>query len=1259
MSRRIAWGLAALCAALGCAGAAGAQVVHTYTQSETGSQRIALGYPVPRPVASLTPVDGFRDFASLDARLRLLDADSADLAGHDVGQTTAGRTLRAYVVSDADAVDGEGRAEAAFFINGGIHAREWGTPEVTTYLVERMVEGADDQGLVRYLLDTTRLVIVPVHNVDGFQQTQRYPERVIVGQDPRAPASWPRDGRMRRKNMRGVDEELESFGDHLGGIDLNRNHPPFWGTTTLGETLTDPNELVYRGSAAHSEPESQALVQAAELAPPSRLRLGIDVHSYGRVFFSSNTGRTRLNQIQARLLALLINHHVSVPTAEGDANNALYRDEPDPPNSGIGAAAEYFAYQWLVPAMTLELEPRNSGADYGGTGVSHSGFILPESQVRRVREAWAESFLVGFYFMAGPPHLREVRIRDAASGALLQSQHWLRDAVSGRRDLVSEQFGQAFAGQPLLVELVFSKPMRHRDASGNVASLPGLSMGAAPVVRRLLDAGGSEMLDTLQGSWLGRDGFDRYRDDTFRFGWTPMVSGPVQLEVVTSDMVGLSLDADPATPVDWQDGAWSEWEDASGTDGDVGGADRLTASLSVAEAGNPDAVALSSVPNVVGEGDRLRVRLTRSAEDAAGALQLSGRVGGSAEAVVTWTDGESGARELALPVQENVALDGTREANWEVHVVGATDGPPLFTGSVRVYDNDRPGQAVWHEASDPRSALQQLAESPAAQRELVLDGGRSYVGPSNPLAICQQFDMQAPLRVHGNRATLQPGESSCSLVALQGQGVVELRDLELDGRVASDVHRPLVQGGETDVSLQRVIMRNAGGFAISTEGDIRIGQSALLDARLERGGRDGRRIGAVETTGGIEWINSSDYGALLIGEDGRTLGQESALITSLGQGESTVIGMSWNYGAPFWLAGQGTYGNSVDFVMEGDGVAIGTLGVCRGNYRSTGFNLLNVGVICGESQLSDRSFGLLAPSLTGPDLAWRLPPDELVDSGGDCGAVDQRGAPRPQTLDPEAEPRCDVGAVEQGVNPWRGFWQPERNGHGIDLQTSGNVLTLLWYTYSEDGQPTAYLAAAPLTGPRWQAELLTAARDPDSGAISNPVVGTVSLEFDSDVEATLGWQFNGRVAGSERVTALDFAGSEPRVEVTGSWFPPAESGNGASIARRGEVTAMALYYYDAAGVLRWALGQGSGDDVIRVPLESFTGFCPDCDAAANPLASMPAGEAILHFRTPQRLVVDSDLSYPGSNGGRWTRAAADFVPLNDPVDNREAAAASR
>lgn len=1241
--------------ALGLSAAAVAQTpqIHTYTQIETGNQRIPLGYPVPRPVASLTPVDGFRDYASLDARLRLLEADAFDLAGHDVGQTRNGRQVRAYVVSDADAVDVEGRAEAAFFLNAGIHAREWAAPEVSTFLIERMIAGAGDQAMVRYLLDNTRLVIIPVHNVDGLQQSQRFPDRVVIGQDPRVPNSWPRDGRMRRKNMGGVDEVLDTFTDHLGGVDLNRNHPPFWGTTTDGGRLLNPNELIYRGTAPHSEPESLALVQAAELGPPSRIRLGVDLHSYGRVFFSSNTGRSRLNAIQSRLLSLLSSHHAQVPTAGGTPNGALYLDQPDPPNSGIGAAAEYFAYQWLVPAWTLELEPRLSGAEYGGTGASHSGFVLPDAQVRRVREAWAESFLVAFYFMAGPPHLRALRIRDADNRELLQARRWVRDPTSGRRSLVVEQPVALLAGRALRVELVFSKPMRHRHAQGELSSLPGLDTVTQPQITVIDAAGATSLLDTSAGRWLGETGFERYRDDTFTFDWVPETPGEKRLQVAVTDMAGLSLDADPSTPADWQDGAWSGWEDAGGSEGDVGGADRITASLGVALAGNPAAVTVIEAPAFAGEGDCLRILLSRSAADVSGTLRLQGRLAGAADAVaVSWTEGESGDRELALPLAENVQLDGSRETRWEIHPAGDSDDPPLFAGSVQVLDNDRAGHAVVRGGDDPGAALQQLGASSAAQRDLVLEGGRSYRGPDNRLAVCQPFTLQAPLRVFGNRATLQPGESSCSLITLQGEGRVDLRDLELDG-AAQASRRPLIQASGQALSLQRVVMRHAQGFLVEGAGEVEIAQSALLDSSVVAAGREGN-VAAITA----ETISLRASSAFNVGS-GLEAGEPTlpALFQTGSAQESSLDAFSLD-GFPAWLLrGRASLQSSVYFNRNRIGITPPP--ACEG-VRSLGFNVFpQLTVRCFEPLDSDRSLPLDPPLRSGPDLAWRLPSDELVDRGGTCGPVDQRGAPRPQTMDPEAEPRCDVGAVEEGVNPWRGFWQPERDGHGIDLQTAGNVLTLLWYSYADDGQPVAYLAAAPLTGPRWRAELFTARRDPDSAAISDLRVGTVSLDFASDTEARLGWQFDGREAGSERLTAFDFGGSAPRVEVTGSWFPPAESGHGASIARRGEVTALALYYYDAVGVLRWALGQGSGDDVIRVTLQGFTGFCPDCDAASSPPRSEPVGEALLHFRTPQHLAVDIDVRDPGSHGGRWIRAGADWVPLNDAVDNRAAAAGTR
>jgi hypothetical protein len=286
---------------------------------------------------------------------------------------------------------------------------------------------------------------------------------------------------------------------------------------------------------------------------------------------------------------------------------------------------------------------------------------------------------------------------------------------------------------------------------------------------------------------------------------------------------------------------------------------------------------------------------------------------------------------------------------------------------------------------------------------------------------------------------------------------------------------------------------------------------------------------------------------------------------------------------------------------------------------------------------------------------------DTVNAPG-CTGVDQRGAPRPQTLTPGATARCDIGAIELGVNPFRGIWSPQRSGHGVELQTSGNRLLLVWYTYGDDGEPTAYQAVAPLTGKHWEATLqrsrLNVIRNPPfSGQISLEVVGAVSIDLDIDASATLGWRFNARgVSGSERIRASLVGAGVPRVEVTGLWFPPLDSGYGATIARRGDATAIAIYYYDALGAIRWALGTGSGADALQLSMTSFTGFCPDCDAAAMPVVGRAGGTLLAHFLTPRRARLDMMLTYPGTSGGTWTRSRAQFVPLSDPVDNRAAVA---
>lgn len=555
-----------------------AQSVVIYVQQATGANQFALGFRPPIPRQSSTPLDAFRTYEALHARHQDLMLQHDIIRGEVVGQSRDGAAIWAYVIGDADALTAHGQPESSLLINGGIHAREWGTPELTTGLLEAAVANAGDGWLWDYLADSVHFTVLPVNNIDGFRQTQRYPTQVLVGADPRWPQFWPRDGRMRRKNLRDADTALFSFGDHLNGVDLNRNFEPFWGM--FGGDLTNPQDLVYRGPAALSEPESQALLQAAELARPERLRWYQDTHSYTQVILTKQTFNARRNAIQSQLARTFGDFHNAL-SLERHGRPRPYPEAPDEAGSGLGLTAEYFAWVYEIPAWTLEIEPRQSAAEYGGFGAEHDGFILPDSEVRRLRDDMALTHAVVAYRSAGPPALLALEVLDE-HGEPVIAAHWQAIGDGARQRVVTAQ-------QPLLAErdyrlrLVFDKPMRWL-ASHGATTAPGHPQDLHPQVR-LIDADGAQRFefDTATGRWADGSAaapvwiwrFDRWELD---FRWTPaeveLLRGALRFEIETADFTGLALDANPATVVDWRDGAWSGYEDSTGLAGDSGGADR-------------------------------------------------------------------------------------------------------------------------------------------------------------------------------------------------------------------------------------------------------------------------------------------------------------------------------------------------------------------------------------------------------------------------------------------------------------------------------------------------------------------------------------------------------------------------------------------------------------------------------------------------------------------------------------------------------------
>jgi hypothetical protein len=548
---------------------------------------LGLGYPVPIPVDTPLPFDGFRSYNGLTARHQDLAMTTPWVTGHEMGQTRQGRNIWLYQLGDDDTTTIDGRPEPAMLINGGIHAREWQSPEVTTGLIEYLATSTDDP-LVNYLRDNVNGLVIPVLNIDGFLQTQRFPDRNYLGTNPTdqpdgQPA--PRDGRMRRKNMLGVDEDLNSIGDHLFGVDLNRNNPPFWSTAAPNSSSFNNSSLVYHGASAFSEPETQALRDAANLGPAAQLRMFVDMHSFTSVFFSVQTQNVRRNAIQQRLLGTLTAHNQALP------GNQFYRDVPGPIGSGIGLTTEYFAETYQVPSWTWEIEPDGAaGAQYGGLRSNgHDGFILPESEIRRVRENLAQSLATGFYHMAGPPSVRALEIFDGDT--LAMAARWDYQG-NNTRSLFQQQVQRLEVGKSYDVWINFDKPMRWRDEAGNVVPYPGQNPQTLDIDLALTANNSFLALDRMDVQWLNQaggspNGYQHYRDDAIRFTFaisdtqqnrtllqqTQNAGRNIRFRITTQDFTGHQLDANPATVATFEAGRWLGYENNLNVAGDIGGTD--------------------------------------------------------------------------------------------------------------------------------------------------------------------------------------------------------------------------------------------------------------------------------------------------------------------------------------------------------------------------------------------------------------------------------------------------------------------------------------------------------------------------------------------------------------------------------------------------------------------------------------------------------------------------------------------------------------
>ncbi|MEA3286401.1 MAG: M14 family zinc carboxypeptidase [Candidatus Marinimicrobia bacterium] len=199
---------------------------------------------------------GYYTFDEIVENMDSLHAQYPEIvsAKDSIGSSYEGRTIWAFKISDNPTVD---EAEPEVFYNSLIHAREPAAMMVVLYFAWELAENYTVDPLLSYLVNERELWFVPVINPDGYVYNE---------------LTNPNGGGMHRKNRK--PGCLSS-----PGVDLNRNWGFQWGYNDVGSS-PDNCAATYRGAAAFSEPETQAI---RDFVLAHEFQTVLNYHTYGNL----------------------------------------------------------------------------------------------------------------------------------------------------------------------------------------------------------------------------------------------------------------------------------------------------------------------------------------------------------------------------------------------------------------------------------------------------------------------------------------------------------------------------------------------------------------------------------------------------------------------------------------------------------------------------------------------------------------------------------------------------------------------------------------------------------------------------------------------------------------------------------------------------------------------------------------------------------------------------------------------------------------
>jgi murein tripeptide amidase MpaA len=208
----------------------------------------------------LGSMGGFYTFdevvAELDSMVLLFPAIIAPRTS--LGTSHEGRDIWMVKISDNPTLNESG-TEPTVYYDALTHAREPGSMMTTLYFMYWLLENYGVDPRATHLVNEREMYFVPVVNPDGYVYNQQT--------DPNGGGFW-------RKNR------LNSGGGCFG-VDLNRNYGFGWGLDS--GSSPDPCSDIYRGPAAFSEPETEAIRNFLLANPPA---IAFSTHTYADRFLN-------------------------------------------------------------------------------------------------------------------------------------------------------------------------------------------------------------------------------------------------------------------------------------------------------------------------------------------------------------------------------------------------------------------------------------------------------------------------------------------------------------------------------------------------------------------------------------------------------------------------------------------------------------------------------------------------------------------------------------------------------------------------------------------------------------------------------------------------------------------------------------------------------------------------------------------------------------------------------------------------------------